>query len=49
MQNHQAEAGVLPQVLDILDQNVDNQSAKEAADQIRSALAAIQNPTAPKV
>ncbi len=49
MQQHQAEAGVIPQVLDILDKTVDNPAAKQTADQLRAALAAIQSPTgAPK-
>lgn len=44
MQNHQAEAGVLPQVLDILNSTVDNQVAKQTADQLKAALAALQTP-----
>lgn len=48
MQNHQAEAGVLPQVLDILDKTVDNPLAKQTSDQLRAALAALQNPPPPK-
>jgi hypothetical protein len=46
---HQAEAGVLPQVLDILEKSTDNPAAKQVSDQLRAALAALQNPTAPKV
>lgn len=49
MQQHQAEAGVLPQVLDILDKTVDNPQAKTVSDQLRAALAALQSPTPPKV
>ena len=45
---HQAEAGVIPQVLDILDKTVDNPLAKQTSDQLRAALAAIQNPAPPK-
>lgn len=48
MQNHQAEAGVLPQVLDILDKTVDNPAAKTVSDQLRAALAAIQTPPPPR-
>lgn len=44
MQQHQAEAGVLPQVLDILEANVDNQAARQAAEQLKAALAALQTP-----
>lgn len=47
MQQHQAEVGVLPQVLDILDKTVDTPAAKEASDQIRAALATLQNPRPP--
>lgn len=47
MQQHQAEAGVLPQVLQILSDNVDNQAARQTADQLKAALAALQTP--PKV
>lgn len=46
---HQAEAGVLPQVLDILDKTTDNPLAKQTSDQLRAALAALQSPTPPKV
>lgn len=49
MQQHQAEAGVLPQVLDILDKTVDNPQAKTVSDQLRAALTALQSPTPPKV
>lgn len=49
MQNNQAAAGVLPQVLDILDKTVDNPQAKTVSDQLRAALAALQSPTPPKV
>lgn len=45
MAKHQAEAGVLPQVLNILENNVDTPAAKEVADQLNSALAALQPPT----
>lgn len=48
MVQHQADAGVLPQVLDILDKTVDNSEAKTVSDQLRAALAAIQSPTPPK-
>lgn len=49
MQSHQAEAGVIPQVLDILNTTVDNQAAKETADQLKAALAALQTPRPPGV
>jgi hypothetical protein len=49
LQQHQSEAGVIPQVLDILDKTVDTPLAKQTADQLRAALAAIQSPAPPKV
>jgi len=42
MQQHQAEAGVLENVLGILDRNVSNADAKYTAEQIRAAVAAIR-------
>lgn len=49
MQQQQAESGILPQVLDILDKTVDNPAAKTISDQLRADLAALPSPTAPKV
>lgn len=49
MQQHQAEAGVLPQVLSILQKSVDNPAAKQVADQLTAALAALQSPPTARV
>lgn len=41
MQTHQAEQGVLNQVLDLLSKHVSNPDARVAADQIRATIAAL--------
>lgn len=47
MQQHQADAGVLSNVLDILENNVSNNDAKNVVQQLQSALTELQLP--PKV
>ncbi len=42
MQQHQAESGVLNSVLELLEKNVSNRDAKYTAEQIRTAVAALQ-------
>jgi len=47
MQQHQAQTGVLAQVLQILKDDVDNPAAKLAAEQMMVALQRMSQPTAP--
>ena len=47
MQAHQAEAGVLDQVLEILKNDVSNPDARFAAQQLDAALHALQTPAPP--
>jgi len=47
MQQHQAEAGVLNQVISLLEREVSNPDARIAAEHVAAAIRALQNPTPP--
>lgn len=47
IQNHQAEAGILTQVMDVLSSRVKNADAQTAADQISKAVQALVTSTTP--